>query len=156
TFLVLVLFASLFARLGLPSLIKAVRGIATDSQGIVTAATRSMIGDSKVTLLGEPMNAEQLAGAVVAGVRDWLGGARRRAVLGTAGFATMIGVILTFVLLFYFLFSGPSIARGLLALMPPAQRPLIRHVAAQSDPLLRRYFIGVIVVVGYTWIAAYI
>jgi predicted PurR-regulated permease PerM len=89
-------------------------------------------------------------------VRDWLGSAGRLVALGTASFATFIGVILTFVLLFYFLFSGPSIARGMLALAPPGQRPLIRHVAAQVDPVLRRYFIGVIIVVAYSSSAAYV
>jgi predicted PurR-regulated permease PerM len=156
TFLVLVLLAALFVRLGLPSMIKAIRGIVTDLQGIVTAAARSMMGGAKVTLLGEPMNAEQLASAVAAGVRDWLGNAGRLATLGMAGFATMFGMILTTVLLFYFLFSGPAIARGLLALVPPGQRPLVRHVVTQVDPVLRRYFIGVIIVVAYASTAAYV
>jgi predicted PurR-regulated permease PerM len=156
TFLVLVLFASLIGVLGVPKVINGLTAIVTDFQGIITAMTRGVIGDSEVSLLGDPMNADQLAGAVVAGVRDWLGSAGRLAALGTAGFATFIGVILTFVLLFYFLFSGPSIARGMLALVPPGQRPLIRHVATQVDPVLRRYFIGVIVVVAYAWVAAYV
>ena len=156
TFLVLVLFASLFGSLGIPSMINGFKGIVTDFQGIVTSATRSAIGDSKVTLMGEPMNAEQLAGAVVTGVRDWLGNAGRLAALGTVTFATMFGMILTLVLLFYFLFSGPAIARGLLTLVPPGRRPLVRHVATRVDPLLRRYFIGVIVVVAYASTAAYI
>jgi predicted PurR-regulated permease PerM len=137
-------------------MIKGLKGILTDLQGIVGSAARSALGDSKVTLLGEAMNAEQLAGAVVTGVRDWLGNAGRLAALGTATFAIMFGMILTLVLLFYFLFSGPVVVRGLLALMPPGQRPLIRHVATQVDPLLRRYFIGVVVVVAYASTAAYI
>jgi predicted PurR-regulated permease PerM len=156
TFLVLVLLASLFGWLGLPSMINGIKGIVTDLQGIVTAATRSMMGDAKVTLLGEPMNAEQLASAVVTGVRDWLGNAGRLTALGAASFATMFGMILTIVLLFYSLFSGPAIARGLLTLVPPGQRPLVRHVATQVDPVLRRYFIGVIIVVAYATTAAYI
>ncbi|MBV9201826.1 MAG: AI-2E family transporter [Alphaproteobacteria bacterium] len=156
TFLVLVLLASLFGWFGIPSMISGLKGIVTDFQGIIRGAARSVLGDSKVTLLGEPMNAEQLAGAVVAGVRDWLGNAGRLATLGTATFAMMFGMILTLVLLFYFLFSGPVVARGLLALMPPGQRPLIRHVATQVDPVVRRYFIGVVVVVTYAWIAAYV
>jgi predicted PurR-regulated permease PerM len=155
-FLVLVLFASLLGALGVPKVINGLTAIVTDFQGIITAMTRGVIGDSEVTLLGKPMNADQLAGAVVSGVRDWLGGAGRLVALGTAGVATFIGVILTFVLLFYFLFSGPSVARGMLALVPPGQRPLIRHVATRVDPVLRRYFVGVIVVVAYAWIAAYV
>jgi predicted PurR-regulated permease PerM len=156
TFLVLLLFASLLAWLGLPPMIKALRGVVTDLQSIVAAAARGVIGDSKVTLLGEPMNAEQLAGATATGLRDWLASAGRLATLGTATFATLFGMILALVLLFYFLLSGPAIVRGLLALVPPGQRPLIRHVAAQVDPVLRRYFIGVVVIVAYASAAAYV
>jgi len=137
-FLVLVLFASLLGALGVPKVINGLTAIVTDFQGIITAMTRGVIGDSEVTLLGEPMNADQLAGAVVAAVRDWLGSGRLAA-LGAAGFATFIGVILTFVLLFYFLFSGPSVARGMLALVPRGQRPA-RGYAGGPDaaPLLYR------------------
>jgi predicted PurR-regulated permease PerM len=155
-FLVLVSFAALLGFLGVPALIRGLRNIVTDLQGIVTAIARGAIGDAKVTLLGEPMNADQLADATVAGLRDWLGNAGRLTALGTVTFATLFGAILTVVLLFYCLFSGPAIVRGLIALAPPGQRPLIRHVATQVDPVLRRYFIGVIVVVVYAWIAAYV
>ena len=156
TFLVLLLFASLLGLLGLPSMVNGIKVIVTDYQGIVTSAARSVIGNSKVTLLGEPMNAEQLAGAVTTGVRDWISSAGRLATLGTVSFAVMFGMILTLVLLFYFLFSGPVVARGLLALIPPGQRPLIQHVATEVNPVLRRYFIGVIVVVAYASTAAYV
>jgi predicted PurR-regulated permease PerM len=155
-FLLLLLFALLLGAMGVPKVINGLARIVTDFEGIITAVAQGVIGESRVTLLGEPMNADQLAGAVVAGVRNWLGDSGRFVALGTAGFATFIGVILTFVLLFYFLFSGPSVARGMLALVPPGQRPLIRGVATQVDPVLRRYFIGVLVVVIYAWVAAYV
>jgi predicted PurR-regulated permease PerM len=156
TFLVLVLFASLLARLGVPPLINALRNIVTDLQGIVTTAARGAIGTSQVTLFGEPMTADQIAQAIVAAVREWLADAGRFTALATASFTTMIGSILTLVLLFYFLLSGPAIARGLLMLVPPGQRALIRHIASQVDPVLRRYFIGVIAVVIYASAAAYV
>jgi predicted PurR-regulated permease PerM len=156
TFLVVLLLASLLGLLGLPSMVSGIKSIVTDFQGIITSAARGVIGDSKVTLLGEPMNAEQVAGAVVTGVRNWVTSAGRLAELATASFGMMFGVCLTLVLLFYFLFSGPAIGRGLLALAPPGQRPLIGHVATQVDPVLRRYFIGVIVVVAYASTAAYV
>ncbi|MGC2222534.1 MAG: AI-2E family transporter, partial [Methylocella sp.] len=41
-------------------------------------------------------------------------------------------------------------------LIPPKQRPLIRSMWAQLDPVLKRYFIGIAVVVTYASIAAYI
>ena len=50
----------------------------------------------------------------------------------------MFGAILSLVLLFYFLLSGPAIVRGLLALVPPGQRPLARHIASQADPAPNR------------------
>jgi predicted PurR-regulated permease PerM len=155
TFLVLLLFASLLGFLGVPSLIGGLRNIVTDLQGIVTDVVRGAIGSAQVTLMGEAMNAEAIAQAVMANVRFWLADAGRIAALGTAAFATMIGAILTLVLLFYLLLSGPLVARGLLAIVPPGQRPLVRDVAAQSDPMVRRYFVGVIVVVVYSSTAAY-
>jgi predicted PurR-regulated permease PerM len=156
TFLVLVLFASLLGSLGVPSLVNGLRAIATDLQGVLTAAVRGTIGNTNVTLMGEAMSAEQIAEVIVTNLRSWLADAGHVAILGTAAFATMIGAILTVVLLFYFLLSGPAIARGLLALVPSGQRPVVRNIAAQSDPLLRRYFIGVIVVVAYASTAAYV
>src|SRR6202040_2148286 len=113
-FLALLLSASLLAMLGVPSMIDGLRAMVTDLQGIVTDAVRGAIGSAKVTLMGEAMNAEEIAQAVMANVRAWLADAGRIAVLGTAAFATMIGAILTFVLLFYLLLSGPAVARGLL------------------------------------------
>jgi len=156
TFLVLLLFALLLARLGVPSLINGLRNIVTDLQGMVANAARGAIGTSKVTLFGEPMTADQIAQTVVAAVRGSLGDAGRIAALVTASFATMIGSILTLVLLFYFLLGGPQIARGLLMLVPPGQRPLVSHIASQANPVLRRYFIGVIAVVAYASVAAYV
>jgi predicted PurR-regulated permease PerM len=156
TFVILLLFALLLGFLGAPSLIKALRAIVTDLQGLLTAAMHSAIGNATVTLMGEPMNAEQIAQTVVTNVRGWLADAGRVATLGTAAFATMFGGILTLVLLFYFLLSGPAVARGLLALVPPGQRPLVRHIALQSDPVLRRYFVGVLAVIVYASCAAYL
>jgi predicted PurR-regulated permease PerM len=156
TFLVLVLFAALLGFLGVPSLINALRAVVTDLEGIVTAALRNALGDAKVTLMGEPMSAQQIAQTVVTNVRSWLAAPGHVAALGAGTFATMFGGILALVLLFYFLLSGPAIARGLLALVPPGQRPLLRHIALQSDPVLRRYFVGVVIVFAYATVAAYV
>jgi predicted PurR-regulated permease PerM len=76
--------------------------------------------------------------------------------LGAVAFGTMFGMILTLVLLFYFLWSGPGMARGLLQLAPPRQRALITHIWTVLDPVLKRYFVGVLVVVAYAAAAAYV
>jgi predicted PurR-regulated permease PerM len=46
--------------------------------------------------------------------------------------------------------------RGLLRLVPPKRRPLTELVWSRIDPLLKRYFIGVLVVVCYATVAAYV
>jgi predicted PurR-regulated permease PerM len=71
-------------------------------------------------------------------------------------FSGLFGLILTGVLLFYFLLDTQRIAQGLLWLAPPGRRPFIRHLWRELEPILRRYFIGIAVVVTYAAIAAYI
>jgi predicted PurR-regulated permease PerM len=56
----------------------------------------------------------------------------------------------------YFLLDIQRIAQGLLWLAPPGRRPFIRHLWRELEPILRRYFIGIAVVVTYAAIAAYI
>ncbi len=72
------------------------------------------------------------------------------------GFATVIGTFLTVVLLCYFLVSGKSVARGLFWLVPPSRRPLVAQIGRRLDPVLKRYFVGLFVIVIYAVIAAYI
>src|SRR5262249_21151340 len=102
------------------------------------------IGSAKVSLLGQPMDASQLADAAANGLQ------------GAVAFGTMFGMILTLVLLFYFLSSGPGMARGLLQLVPPRQRALITRIWTVLDPVLNRYFVGVFLVVAYAAAAAYV
>ena len=142
--------------LGVPPLVRELTRVFTDFESIVREAAQHMLGSSKVSLLGQPMDAAQLAQAAGNGLRNWFTQTGSVAVLGGAVFGTMFGFILTLVLLLYFLLSGPSMARGLLHLVPPDQRPLILHIWSFMDPVLRRYFIGVLVVVLYAATAAYI
>ena len=93
---------------------------------------------------------------------DLLGAASR--VLGAAqvmlalqlGFGTIAGVILTLVLVPYFLVSGRRIAAGTIWLMPPERRRAVEETLPELMPMLRRYVVGIIGVVIYTAIAAYI
>jgi predicted PurR-regulated permease PerM len=48
------------------------------------------------------------------------------------------------------------VARGLFWIAPPHRRPLIARIWHRLDPVLMRYFIGVIAVVLYATVAAYI
>ncbi|MBO0715796.1 MAG: AI-2E family transporter [Rhizobiales bacterium] len=155
-FSLFLLFATLIGYLGIPPLAREITHVFNDFEVIVRELAQRMIGSGKISLLGQPMDAGQLATAVGNGLRNWVAQTGVLATLGAAVFGTMFGLILTPVLLFYFLLSGPSMARGLLQLVPPGQRPLIMHIWTVLDPVLKRYFIGVLIVVAYASAAAYV
>jgi predicted PurR-regulated permease PerM len=155
-FLILVGIAVLIGLLGLPPLIGEFKRLLQDLQGTIETLAEGLIGSGTINLFGQPTSAAQLAQSVISGMREWVGQPGQVAILGGIAFASMFGLILTVVLLFYFLLSGPRIMRGLLWLVPPAQRPLIRHIWSQLDPVLKRYFVGVIIVVCYATVAAYV
>jgi predicted PurR-regulated permease PerM len=155
-FSLFLLFSTLIGYLGIPPLAREMTHVFNDFEAIVRELAQRMIGSGKISLLGQPMDAEQLATTVGNGLRNWFAQTSVLATMGAAIFGTMFGLILTLVLLFYFLLSGPSMALGLLKLVPPRQRPLIAHIWTVLDPVLKRYFIGVLIVVAYAASAAYI
>jgi predicted PurR-regulated permease PerM len=155
-FVGLVLIASLVGFLALPPLLHQLTRAVTDFQGIMTNLARAAIGDGTVNFLGRSMNASQFAQAAVSAARDWIEQPGKMLELGKIAFSTMFGFLLTLVLLFYFLYSGPDVMRRLLWLVPPARRRLAFDIWARLDPVLRRYFVGVLAVVTYAATAAYI
>ena len=155
-FAVFLVLATLVGYFGFPPLARETTHLFSDFEAIIRALAQRLIGSAKVSLLGQPMDASQLADAAANGLRDWIVQTSVLTRLGAVAFGTMFGMILTLVLLFYFLWSGPSIARGLLQLVPPRQRALITHIWTVLDPVLKRYFVGVLSVVAYAAAAAYV
>jgi predicted PurR-regulated permease PerM len=155
-FFVLVLIAALVGFLGLPPLVQQLTRLVTDLQGMFENLARNTIGEGKVNLLGEPTDAAQLAKAAAANVRNWIGQTGQVVTLGVILSASTVGVFLTLVLLFYFLLGGPVIARGLFWLVPESYREPVQATWVRLDPILKRYFIGVILVLAYASVAAYI
>jgi predicted PurR-regulated permease PerM len=154
--LVLLGVAALIGFLGAPPLAREVTRLVNDLQGTLETLARQLIGDGKVALLGKSIDAATVAAYVVNGVRAWIGASGGLAMLVTLGFAGIIGFILSWVVLGYFLIGAPQIAEGLFWLVPPRSRPFVHRVWADLDPILRRYFIGVAVVVLYSAVVAYI
>ena len=155
-FSLFLLLATLIGYLGIPPLAREMTHVFNDFEAVVRELAQRLIGSGKVSLLGAPMDAAQLASTAANGLRNWFSQTTVLTTLGAAIFGTMFGLILTLVLLFYFLLSGASMASGLLQLVPPRQRPLIVHIWSVLDPVLKRYFIGVLIVVAYAAAAAYI
>jgi len=155
-FLILLGFGAVVGLLGIPPLVGEVKHMATDLQGTADRLAETLIGGNTVSLLGQPMDAHQLAAAIGKGIRDWIGNARVLSIIAGSAFVSGFGFLLTLVLLFFFMVTGPSIVRGLLWLVPPGERPLIEdHILLQLDPVLRRYFIGVVAVVCFAAAFAY-
>jgi len=129
---------------------------AGDLRGVVENLTRQALGDRSVTLFGATMNAQQIARAFMDRLHDWL--AQTGQIAAVAGYSVVgiMGAFLTVVLLFYFLVSGKRVARGLFWIVPPHRRPLVARVWERLDPVLMRYFLGVLGVVAYATIAAYV
>jgi len=127
-----------------------------DLQDILDNFARQLIGDRPIDLFGASINAHQIARATLGRLRDWLGRADQVGLFVGYGIAAGAGAVLTAVLLFYFLVSGRRVAHGLFWIVPPHRRPLVARIWARLDPVLMRYFIGVLGIVVYATAAAYI
>ncbi len=154
--IVLIGFAILFGLFAGPGIAQEILDIAGNVQGTVQTLARQLMGDQTFNLLGEPVNAAEVGQFVVAGLRNWFGESGRIVTVAAIGVGAFFGYILTWVLLGYFLLDAPRIARGLAWVVPPRYRRFTGHIWQELDPLLRRYFIGVAVVVIYASLIAYV
>jgi predicted PurR-regulated permease PerM len=133
-----------------------VRGTAGDLQGMIENFARQAIGDHPITLFGSTLDAHEIAEGAINRLRDWVGQTDQIGILTGYSLAFVMGAFLTTVLLFYFLVSGRQLASGIFWIVPPHRRPLVARIWTRLDPVLLRYFIGVLAVVVYATIAAYV
>ena len=155
-FLILFGFTALMFLFAGQRLLVEARGIAGDLQGIIENFTRQAIGDQPVTLFGSTLDAHEIAQGALNRLRDWAAHTDQIGVLTEFSLAFVMGAFLTTVLLLYFLVSGRQIARGIFWIVPPHRRPLVARIWTRLDPVLLRYFIGVLGVIVYATIAAYV
>lgn len=133
-----------------------VRDIGADLQGALEKLVGQALGGAPIHLFARSFSAEQIAQWLLECLRDWVGQAGGPAVFLGYGLGGVMGVFLTAVLLFYFLADGRRVARGLFWLVPPHRRALVERIWARLDPVLLRYFLGVLGVVAYATAAAYL
>jgi predicted PurR-regulated permease PerM len=139
-----------------PSLKSAFSILASDLKGALTETFEGVASGGRVSFLGETYAPEELADRALALLRGCLGDPANAVTVTGYGFASVFGIFLTGVLLFYLLVSGRELVKSLLRLAPPQHRPLIREILARIDPILRRYFVGVLIIAIYAGVAAYI
>jgi len=155
-FFILVGAAAAMIRMGVSPLMRSAAAFAGDMQGAIEKAVREIIGDRPLDMFGQSFSAAEIASRVVQALREWISQSENMMTLATAGAGVFFGGILTTVVLFYFLVSGRQIAEGMFWLIPPKQRPFVTHLWSKLDPALKRYFVGLAIVVFYAVCAAYI
>jgi predicted PurR-regulated permease PerM len=153
--LILLAFAALLGYLGIPALLRLIERIGADAQGTIEGLVRHLIGSDSIQLLGQSISATRIANYAVDGLRDLFHGGNIFAIIAF-GFAGLFGVILTWVLLGYFLIGGPSLAKSFFWLIPPRNRPFAYRVWDDLHDVLWRYFVGVALIVIYASVVSYL
>jgi predicted PurR-regulated permease PerM len=154
--LVLLGLTVLAGLVGAPPLAREVSGVLGDLHGATTRLVAELLGDRPVQLIGRSLDADQIATYIVDAAQGWLGEHGRAFDFAVIAFTGLFGILLTFVILAYGLIDAHRLGRGLLWLAPPRHRPLVAEIWRRLNPLLRRYFVGVALVVVYAATAAYI
>jgi predicted PurR-regulated permease PerM len=155
-FLVLLSLAALFVDFAGRPLFADTKSIASDLQGTIERLLRQATSDRPIQWLGHSIDPSKIGGTMLDGIRAWFDQPDQLATIASYGIAAIVGTFLTAVLLCYFLVGGPSIARGLLWTVPPRHRHMVAHVAVRLDPLLKRYFLGMVAIVLYAMTASYV
>jgi predicted PurR-regulated permease PerM len=141
---------------GGPLLLHQLIAISGNLHASIQGFAGKLLDGSKPEIMGTSITPMAVADYVVGNLRDWLGQSGRLFTLTAIGFAGFFAGILFWVLLGYFLFDAPRIGRGLFWLVPPKYRGFAAQLCSDLDPILRRYFIGLALVVLYAATAAYI
>ncbi|HXS21204.1 MAG TPA: AI-2E family transporter [Steroidobacteraceae bacterium] len=147
---------ALLGLLGAPPLLRELQRVLGDLQGTVTTFVRVLVGDRRLDLMGQQLDAAGIGAMIAREAQSWMAENGRVLELAAVGVAGFFGGILTLVLLGYFLLDAHRIGSGLAWLIPPRYRPFTTRVGRDLEPILRRYFIGVGLVVLYASTAAYI
>jgi predicted PurR-regulated permease PerM len=111
--------------------------------------------DGKIPLLGQSVDADTLVQTISSRIRSFLlsdGGFR----IAATGISVAFGLLLSLVLLVWFLISGKELHRSALWLVPPEYRDEVHRLAAKIAPVLRRYIVGLMIVVSYVAVTVWI
>jgi predicted PurR-regulated permease PerM len=155
-FMAIVGAGALFAVLAAKRIAVQAVGLATDLQGSLQKFVSEATGNHPVQLFGHSIDPHQIVASALDRLSDWIAQTDQLALFAGYSLAGIMGAFLSVVLLFYFLTGGERIARGLLWIVPPHRRVLVKRIWTRLDPVLMRYFLGMIVVVIYATAASYV
>jgi predicted PurR-regulated permease PerM len=112
-------------------------------------------GPNGLALFGTTYTADDIMRAITAGFHELMA----TGIVAQAGSLTigaLFALALTFVLAPYFMISGPRLVASAIWLIPPERRHSVVELLPKIVPMLRRYLIGIVLVVVYASIAAWI
>ena len=114
-----------------------------------------LVGPDGISIFGKKYTADSLVQQLQTSAGDIL--SPQLALTGTIfGVGGILGLFLTLVLTPYFMISGPALVEGIIWLVPPERRGSVRRTLPAVVPALRRYFVGVAIVVTFTAVVAYL
>ena len=114
-----------------------------------------IVGPNGIALFGNTYRADDVMQALSA-TAEKLIAAGAIVQLGSLGVGALFGLFLTLVLTPYFMISGPRLAAGAIWLIPPERRNSVTDLLPKIIPALRRYLLGIFLVVVYTSFIAWI
>jgi predicted PurR-regulated permease PerM len=154
--IIFVLFLALLTAVGFwldRVLIPEAAALVHDAPQLIDALFRKLFGSNHVNFLGHELTPDILISAALGSAQGLLGNPAEAIAGAMAG---VMMAFVTIVLVFFFLISGPRLARGAFWLIPPATRPSAMRVAVALKPVIRRYIEGVVIVVLITSILSWI
>jgi predicted PurR-regulated permease PerM len=156
TFGLLLLALAIAALLVIPPLLHLLEGAASGVQPLLDSFAKVILKSGTINVFGQSMNATQLAQAGVSAMRAWISHPANIVLIGSSAAGGLFGGFVSLVLLFYFLLNGPQLVAGAIWLAPRRRQPLLHEVCRRLAPLVKRYFIGVVITVAYATCAAYL
>jgi predicted PurR-regulated permease PerM len=154
--LVLMALAAVLGWLGVPTAARELVALAASPRDVIDGFIRVLMGNHSFNIGGASLNAEQIAARAANGLSSVVTNGDRMLAAAMVGFGAMFELILTWVILGYLLFDAPRLSQGLLWIISPVHRPSVVRFWQQLNPILRRYFVGIALVVVYASTAAYI
>jgi predicted PurR-regulated permease PerM len=133
-----------------------VTALATNAPEHLDHFIAQFLGGEKVHVFGHTIVAKTLAQNFTQAATSYL--SQPGKVLGVVitGFEGALGVILSLLFFFYFLKDGPRLVHGAVGLTPPAGRERLSTLLERVSPLLFRYLRGLLIIITFGAVAAYI
>lgn len=127
-------------------------GLAENLPDLMQHLLHAMFRSNTIHLMGQTVDARGLTQRATHEVSTLVQNPGNLMTAGLIGISGLVGFFVTLALLGYFLFQGPSLAAGVIWLMPPRHRRRARVLAAEVEPVVYNYVRGVIVIVAYAMV----